>query len=188
MLLDMGGKTSTSWKPGQTAPNGNRPLPERLAQRTIQQAFRELADPIDIGNALLGVFAGMDPFNKLKPPAENGMPRDVPPPIDWNHRLAAAKLFLEYSYGKPVQGHVVMAQIENTMKVQVEHSHTAELRSLTENNPEARALLRQLAATIAGAAATPSTPPPPATMTPVLDVASSEVLGANDSDDDADVE
>lgn len=127
-------------------PPPSAPLPERLAYRSISDALRQLADPLEIGKALLLLFAGKDPFTGSSTP--DGMPtRGVH--IDMNHRLAAIKLYLEYAYGKPLQGIAIDGQIRQ-QHVTASSQQVADLRSLAESSPEAKAALRQLAALMTG--------------------------------------
>ena len=165
------------FKSGASGNPGGKPLPERLAVRTIQDAFRDLADPVDIGNSLLTVFSGKDPFiGREKIP--DHMPQPMSVPIDWQHRLAAMKMYLEYGYGKPVQGHTIQAQIEATQKITIENSHVAELRELVTANPAAAALLEQLANTIVTSNKSIGTP-----MT-VIDIPAMLPLILEDADDE----
>lgn len=177
-LSDGRPRNAGMFPPGVSGNVGAKPLPERLAARTIQQAFRELADPIDIGNALLSVFSGVDPFDDKKPPAD-AMPTTTSVPLDWQHRLAAMKMYLEYGYGKPVQGHTIQAQIEATQRITVETSHVAELRELVSANPQIAAMLEQIARATIGTMPpdeqtklipTPSSPAAIPVMLPIIDV------------------
>lgn len=127
----------------------NKPLPERLAARTITEAFRSLADPIDIGKALLALAGGEDPWKAIRKKAPDNLPNEAPSPIDWNHRLAALKLYLEYGYGKPQQGITIAAEINARTTVTAENDHVTELRELARSSPDVRELMRALAAKLA---------------------------------------
>jgi len=138
-------RTSGTWLPGMKALNpGGKTLPERMAARTIAEAFRSLADPVDIGKSLLAIFAGVDPFEERKPNPD-GMPEPARVPIDMTHRLAALKLYVEYGYGKPLQGVIVDAQVRQETRVIEERTHVVELRELASRDPAAREALRVIA-------------------------------------------
>ncbi len=129
-------------------PGGDAPLAERLAYRSISDALRQLADPMEIGKALLLIFAGKDPFTGSATP--DGLPRGGVK-IDMNHRMAAIKLFLEYAYGKPLQGIAIDGQIR-AQQVASSTQNVTNLRALVEANPKAQAAVRQLAELITGQA------------------------------------
>lgn len=155
-------RSSTSWKPGIKSPNptGKMTLGERVAARTIAESFRELADPADIGRALLAIFSGVDPFAKSDKANPDGLPVPGPVPIDMTHRMAALKMFLEYGYGKPLQGVVIDAQVRQETRVVEERTTVVELRTIAARDPNAREALRTIARAMLGA---PASSAPPAT-------------------------
>lgn len=120
-------------------------LGERVAARTIAESFRSLADPLDIGRSLLAIYAGVDPFAKPDAANPDKLPVPGPVPIDMTHRMAALKMYLEYGYGKPLQGVVVDAQVRQETTVREERTHVVELRTIAARDPAAREALRTIA-------------------------------------------
>lgn len=145
-------RSSTTWIAGRPNPNpGGKALPERLAARTIAETFRELADPIEIGRSLLALYSGIDPFARPDAPNPDGLPTPGKVPIDMTHRMAALKMFLEYGYGKPLQGVVVDARVRQETTVREERTTVVELREVAKNSPAAREALRTIARAMLGA-------------------------------------
>jgi hypothetical protein len=101
---------------------------------------------MEIGKALLLIFAGKDPFTGSSTP--DGLPRGGVH-IDMNHRMAAIKLFLEYAYGKPLQGIAIDAQLRQK-HVASSTQNVTDLRTLVESNPKAKEAVRQLAELVTG--------------------------------------
>lgn len=123
-------------------PSADSPLAERLAYRSISDAMRSLADPAELGKALLLIFSGQDPFRGNK--NKDGLPVAKAVPIDMTHRMAALKLYLEYAYGKPLQGLIVDGQMRQG-SAESSNQRVLDLHVVAKDNPEARAALRQLA-------------------------------------------
>lgn len=125
---------------------GDRALPERIAARNISEAFRGLRDPMEIGRALLDVFDGKDPAKRRSKDNPDGLPIDYLP-IDMSHRLAAVKLYLEYGYGKPLQGVAIQAMVEHRLG---EAERPLDLRSSALPPSVAEALVLIARAVLAG--------------------------------------
>lgn len=123
-------------------PPSDSPLAERLAYRSISDALRSLADPAELGKALLLIFSGQDPFRGNK--NKDGLPVAKAVPIDMTHRMTAVKLYLEYAYGKPLQGLIVDGQMRQG-SAESSNQRVLDLHVVAKGNPEARAALRQLA-------------------------------------------
>lgn len=145
-------RSSSTWKPGIPSPNptGKMTLGERVAARTIAEAFRELADPVDIGRSLLAIYSGIDPFAKVDDSNPDKLPVQGAVPIDMTHRMAALKMYLEYGYGKPLQGVVIDAQVRQQTTLREERHTVVELRELSRSSPEAREALRTIARAVLG--------------------------------------
>lgn len=119
-----------------------RAAPDQKARRSIGEVFRSLASSEELGKALLAIAAGVDPWAKER----KRNPDNVPAPalgggeIDWSHRTAALKLFLEYHSGKPVQGVVVQAEIDQ--RIAIEGQITTGPLDLRAMSPEQRQAFR----------------------------------------------
>lgn len=137
----------TRWKPGMPSPNPTgKSLPERIAARSISEACRDLVDPSDFARTLLAIYSGVDPFDADEPQPDY-MPRTIPSPPDWTHRMAAAKMFGEWAYGKPLQGIAVQAEIRQQTELTSGTGGPVDVRALS---PEAQQALRIVAQAVLG--------------------------------------
>lgn len=151
-------RSSATWKPGIKSPNpGGKPLPERLAQRTLAETLRNMLPGEELGRALLTIAAGVDPWaeQRGKKPNPDNLPVPGDVPLDWTHRMAALKMYVEYAHGKPLQGVIVDAQVRQETRVVDERSASIELRELVATDPTARAAMRQLVGAMMGRPALP---------------------------------
>lgn len=166
------GKTDDRWKKGMKSPNPTgRSLPERLAARTISEALRNMIEPDEFGRALLSIFAGQDPFAEERKDGDGSpVPGAAAVPLDWTHRMQAAKMFAEYAYGKPLQGVVVQAEIDSRHTFADQQRGRINVRDLDAG---ARAALE------AGLRKALGAPSSEGSATPILDAASTERRGGS---------
>lgn len=132
---------------------------------------------------MLSIAGGQDPWASTERKPDN-MPTELAGPIDWNHRLAALKLYLEYSWGKPMQGVAIQAEIAMTQTIASDHEHVSEIRSIVGADPQARELMRALAAKIAGVPAPPAIAPPVIDLIPMPTL--EDILELDDDEKDGD--
>lgn len=104
----------------------------------------------DFGRALLAIAAGVDPFAKERKRDPDGVPALGEGPIDWQHRMAAMKMYAEYSRGKPLQGVVVQADIDQ--RIALESTTQQGPIDFASMPPAVRAALRLAASAVLGRA------------------------------------
>lgn len=150
--------------------------PDRHARRTIGDALRDLMTPKRLGEVLLAIAAGVDPFASERKRNPDGVPQLGSTEIDWTHRMAALKMFAEYAHGKPAQSVVVQAEIDQRIALEQRvEVGPVDFRSMP---PEVRAAMRVVAAGVLGRALPPqSDPTASAKHVGVVDAASVEVRG-----------
>jgi hypothetical protein len=137
--------------------------PENIAARTIGEACRAAHSAHELQEMLWSIFAGVDPFAAAREvPNPDNLPMPAPVPVDWQHRMKAGELWANYAHGKPLQGVVVDAQIQQQTTVVTTSLGPIDPRALS---PEVRAALRVVAEAAVGRVSSAA----PAT-TRVLDV------------------
>jgi hypothetical protein len=140
-------------RPGVAMNPGGLTRTERQVRRRIGEVGRELHTAEEFLSAMWSILEGVDPFaDKRKRQARpaDGLPvlGAAEEPIRWEHRVAAGKIYAEYSWGKPVQGVVVDAAIDQ--RVQLEGGAQAGPIDFRSMPPEVRLALRAAAAAALG--------------------------------------
>lgn len=111
------------WAKGQSGnPNGRRPI-----GKTLAEALRRAAQPKEVAKVIVGII-----LDKTMEP---------------HYRLAAAKIYCEYAYGKPGDAAAIEKAIADANQLELEYESKVDRPLLTQlsKNPEALALARQLA-------------------------------------------
>ena len=99
------------WTKGQASPNPTgKAKPQLAAARTLAAHLREAVSDAQIGEWLLAIFAGRDPFVKVN--NTDNLPQAPSVPLDWTHRMAAMKMLLERRDGMPMQAVVLKGELE----------------------------------------------------------------------------
>ncbi len=130
-------------------PRGN--LTKKI-HTNLAEILRSVGNPEEIGFALLEMFRGRDPYQKER---TDGMPVVVKE-LSESTRIAALKLYMEYAYGKPLQGVVVQAQVQHQNNMQ-ESDTVQNLRELAARDPETRAAMMAIARKMAPPLVEPET-------------------------------
>lgn len=143
-------RSSATIAPGRSLNPSGLAGPERRVSRSVSEALRGLLSDEDFGRALLAIAAGVDPFAKERKKDPDGVPGLGALPLDWQHRMAALKMYAEYSRGKPLQGVIVQADIDQ--RIALESTTNQGPIDFASMPPAVRAALRLAAASVLGRA------------------------------------
>lgn len=163
-------RSSTTFRPGHKINPSGRSRPELLAKRSVSEALRALTTPEEIGQTLLAISAGIDPHVARRAALGKRAAAVLEPePPDWTTRMQAFKMYLEYSLGKPLQGVVIQAEIDQRLAVEGVPVDALNVGAMA---PEVRAALRLVASAALGQPlpAAPAATPPRAPAA-VIDIA-----------------